>query len=182
MTNGDMKNEINQGPSQSAPVENSKKTSPILIIVAIVAICCVVGGIAVFIGAITLPDFIEPDYRDEPIGNFVFKIPNDFVLNNNNERLSYEFKNGSTYLRIVPFDTQDTLHDFASDIWAVFEYSEYTKVNINGTTAYKFSTEDIDTGKSSYSYAIKLNGQNYVISVSRDIPPNPDDFIAKIIS
>ncbi|MDR2967794.1 MAG: hypothetical protein LBU74_07585 [Methanobacteriaceae archaeon] len=56
------------------------------------------------------------------------------------------------------------------------------RVYINGTPAYKYNTVDTDgSGQSMYTYAINLQGDTFVISLSRNIQ-NPEEFLANITS
>lgn len=182
-----------RGSYQQPPVKSSKK-SPILIIVAIIAICCVVAGVAIFIGAIALPDWTninttttttpvdEQEYQDETIGGHLFKIPIDF------ERVSsagdyIQFENDQNQIiRIAYTDEYTDLHSFARALETDLNV-DGERVSIDGITAYKFSNvvdADGSAGRLTL-YAVKLGENIYGITFSRDIP-NPDDFLERIIN
>ena len=137
--------------------------------IAILAVCCV-GGIVLFFGGILTLDFMAgPQYTNETVGNYVFKIPVGYERIDNPNYV--EFRNGTKFIMIDYSNSfsQFSLYDFALLISSDFGGIEGKGVDINGTPAYKFDTQEIGTQQSAYSYAINIQGDNYLISMSRDV-------------
>jgi hypothetical protein len=192
MTNGE--EEINgeeQVPTQPIPEaqptqpisEKKSSTNTILIIVGIIAICCVGAAVVVFTGALTFDDWFGPIYSNETIGGHVFKIPIEFEKDFSTSAKSYvQFKNDkSQFIRILDMNDQFDLYSFAL-VLATELGVDGNRVYINGTPAYKYNTVDTDgSGQSMYTYAINLQGDTFVISLSRNIQ-NPEEFLANITS
>ena len=183
MTNMDGENQgINQPPA------NSSKKPPILLIVGIIVVLCI-GAIAVILimGGGTF-DFkiggTEPKYTNETIGSFTFRIPEGYEKMKEDVAGMVEFKNDTNkFIRIESADKKYDLYTWSLAVSSVIGGVRGDKVDLNGTGAYRFETEDIMVGGTSdqtiYVYALNLGGKSYIIILSKGIE-EPNEFLTNM--
>jgi len=182
MTEGEIENNSTQESNQSVPVEQPKKSNTVLIIVAVVAVCCIVGAIALFAGGFLLFDSV-PQYHNETVGQYTFKIPAGFEKNPSKIEKEYtEFKNDTDkFIRIMDMRDRVDLYDFALVMSLALNGTVGDITDINGTSAYKFNTVDSEgSGQPMYLYAINIDGKNYVVIISKGVT-DPDEVLASMI-
>ena len=183
---------VNQVPNQSPPEKSSKK--PILYIVgAIVAICCI-GFLALFglglmsgEGGFSFDLFNPgPKYTNETVSGFTFKIPVEYEKMKADVNGMVEFKNDTNkFIRIEGSDKKYDIYTWSLAVSYVLGGITGNKVDLNGTAAYRFETEDVIVGgpteQTVYVYALNLEGKSFIIILSKGIE-NPNDFLTSMIS
>lgn len=193
MTNGEdeIREDENRVPNQAPPAQSSKKTNPLLIIGGIAAVCCI--AIVIFFvvfGTINIGDFTlgdtEPKYRNETVGSFTFKIPESYEKQKEDVGGMVEFKNDTNkFVRIEGASEKYNLYTWSLAVSSVIGGVSGNKVDLNGTPAYRFETEDImlsgPTDQTVYVYALNLDGKSFVIVLSKGIE-NPNDFLINMTS
>ena len=181
MTNGEDEIGGNQVPNPE-PVQTPKKSSnTILIVIAVLAVCCI-GGLVLFFGGILTLDFMAgPQYTNETVGGHVFKIPVGYEKRTGNEFT--EFRNDSNkFIKISSIGTRLEVYAFALVVSSELDGLSGYRMDINGTPAYRFDTVDTGaSGQSVYLYAMNIQGDNYLFMVSKGIQ-DPDDFLLNVTS
>ena len=163
----------------------TKQSTPVKIIIAIVAICCI-GAIIFVIAGLLTPGGINFDastgFHMETVGAHSFKIPASFEKVNETTELGgakmaffQSRSNSNKRFAITAFTNELDLDEFA------VEFGEQIGVDgeettINGEPAYKFE----NTKNGVYSFILNIDGKSYSFSVS-DAISNPDQFVADLI-
>jgi hypothetical protein len=166
---------------QHAPTSKKSSINPIIIVIGVLAVCCIGVGVLIFAGALSLDEWSGPTYNNETIGGHVFQIPTEFKRDSSTSAKDYiQFKNdNSQFLRILYFTEEYELYSFAL-VLASELGTDGNRLDISGTPAYKYNTVDTDgTGQSMYTYAMNIQGKTFVISLSKNIQ-NPEEFLANV--
>ena len=168
------------------PMPKKSSSFPILAIVGIVVVLLIAAVVVLFATG-TFDNIIKfesaPTYQNHTVGKFTFQIPEGFEKDKSASGEFTIFKNDTNkFIRIADSDQRLNLY-----VWALAVQQTLgipgDKVDINGTPAYKFEAEDIviggDTAQTVLVYAINLDGESYLIVLSKGIE-SPDEFLGNI--
>ena len=179
-----VENEMDGGqiPYQEPAEPKKKSSNPVIIVVAILAVCCIGSLILVFSGIVSLDFTLGPQYTNETVGNHVFKIPVGYEKKTGGGEYT-EFRNDSNkFIKISSIGTRLEVYAFALVVSSELDGLSGYRMDINGTPAYRFDTVDTGaSGQSVYLYAMNIQGDNYLFMVSKGIQ-DPDDFLLNVTS
>ena len=183
--------EVNPVPDQSAPPAKSSNKNIIFIVLGILAVCCVGVIVVVALGGGSFELGFNlfdsgPKYRNETVSGYQFKIPDEYEKMKEDVGGMVEFKNDTNkFVRIDSVDQRYDLYTWSLAIQAVLGGPSGSKVDLNGTPAYRFEVEDIFTGgkteQTVYAYALNLDGKSFFIVISKGVE-NPNEFLTTMIS
>jgi len=164
----------------------TKQSTPVKVIIAIIAVCCIGAIILVALG-MTLPGGIDFNYNvgfhTENVGSHSFKIPagferkTDTATTGGSQMVTFRStSNDRDVLIITAFNKELDLEKFAENFSKELG-SDGEKITINGKEAYKFKTTE--NGETAYLYILTIDGKTYDFVIS-DTISNPDQFISDL--
>jgi len=164
----------------------TKQSTPVKVIIGIVAICCIGAIILVALG-MAIPGGINFDYNvgfhTETVGSHSFKIPSEFERKTDTttasgaQMVTFQSKSDANKVLIITaFNQEINLETFAENFGQSVG-SAGEKITINGKPTYKFKTTE--NGETAYLYILTIDGKTYDFVVSESIS-NPDQFVSDL--
>jgi len=166
----------------------TKQSTPVKVIIGIIAICCIGAIILVALG-MTIPGGTNLGYNagfhNETVGSHSFKIPAEFERKDNNtaptsgtQIAMFQSKSdGTKVLSITATNQEINLETFA-EYFSKSVGSDGEKITINGKPTYKFKTTEY--GATVYLYILTIDGQIYNFVVSESIS-DPEQFVSGLL-